>query len=79
MNKKTSVGIGVSVTALSVVLASCPLHFAIFGALGMTGVFTSPCLESMEPLFFAALLGFGATTLYCLVRLRRRRAATAAG
>ena len=68
MNKKTSVGIGVSVTALSVVLASCPLHFAIFGALGMTGVFTSPCFESMKPLFFAALL-FGFTVFFLTLGL----------
>ena len=77
MNEKRTVGIGAGGTDVSLVLASCPLKFAALGALGMTGVLGSAWFETIEPLFIPALIGYGAFTVYGVVRLFRRRRAAA--
>lgn len=77
MDEKRTVGIGVGGTAVSLVLASCPLQLAVFGALGMTGVLGSAWFETIEPFFLPALMGFAAPTIYGAVRLFRSRRAPA--
>ena len=75
MHEKRTRGIGVGGTAVSLVLASCPLQLAVFEALGMTGVLGSAWFETSEPFVLPALLSFAALTIYGAVRLFRRRRA----
>lgn len=75
MDDRKKVGMGIGGAVLAAGLATCPLQIALLGALGALGFL--PFLERLTPALYLGAAVFAAFAIYSLVRLRRRRVATA--